>query len=154
MWQYIKAGTTLMTAIKLAVIFSLVAGAFGTCAYYVHSYKQRGLKIIVLTNNVANCTMDKMALDSQLNVQNGRIVEYNARQRERIEASNKVIATMVANVRAQREENTALREALGAVRTETYKVAQNDEEFSDWIDNSVPPNGWRLLRNAAEGRTY
>jgi low affinity Fe/Cu permease len=129
----------------------MLTGATGTAAFYFHKFRTLDMQNTILTHDLEACDVDYAGLDEQLMTQNQRIADMNSKRLDEIAASNMAIRHMNDVVSAHREENQKLRDVLDTVRKDTREAMNNDEDFADWADDLMPADGWRLLRNAAEG---
>jgi membrane protein involved in colicin uptake len=66
--------------------------------------------------------------------------------RVRLEAAYELIDEL-------RTEQERVQKQLEVTRFQTLEAIRDDEDFADWVDGTVPPVAWGLLRQAAEGRS-
>lgn len=161
MYKLVKAGIGMLGISKIIMIVVPLMGLFGTATWYIHKYKTMDLEKTVLTDRnivleekLSSCEDTNIDFVDMLAVQNERIKDYNIKARQRItvaENRKEIVAVLLIE---QLEINDFLRNQLFLTRIKMQERIENDQEFSDWTDNSVPDAGWWLLRKSTEESIY
>ncbi len=135
-----------MIWLKIALVVSLMGGAYGAVRMYDKNAKELGearATIELLSDQLAESyqTIEDLrtSRDDVNERMRGLITDNNAAVEAEVERRRQV-----ALERDRARE--ALRIALDAIRTES----ENDAEFAHWLDQPVPAAAWDRLRAVSE----
>jgi O-succinylbenzoate synthase len=118
---------------------------------YIQGHGKMKVLVPVLKEQVAQCQDTNVAFIGEIADLNIRIRASNAAQRAKIIQAMQIIEATQKAAIVLLEENEQLKEELKKTRFDTIEAIRDDEDFADWVDGTVPPIGWKLLRDAAEG---
>lgn len=119
---------------------------------YIGNHGKMKALVPALKAQVEQCQDTNVSFVDEIGNLNLRIQASNAKRRQEIIQAMQIIeATQFAAIELL-DENEQLKLELSETRFETLEAIRDDEDFADWVDWTVPPTGWRLLRDAAEGR--
>ena len=118
---------------------------------YIQSHGKMKILVPALKSQVEECQDTNVAFVDEIMDLNIRIRAANAQRRQDIINAMQIIEATQEAAIVLLEENELLKLELSATRFETLEAIRDDEDFADWVDWDVPPAGWRLLRDAAEG---
>lgn len=134
--------------VLLGTIVSVVIPVF----LYIQSHGKMRVLVPTLKNQVEQCQDTNVAFMDEISDLNIRIRLVNAQRRQDIVNAMQIIEATQEAAIVLLEENEILKLELSTTRFETLEAIRDDEDFADWVDWTVPSAGWRLLRDAAEGR--
>lgn len=139
--------------IKWALIGGAVLTLATTLFVYVGNHSAMKVEIVNLKNQAVEKDFHIEALERELANRNVRLAKERERRVAEALAAELRLEAAKAAAEDLRAEAERVREELAVTRFETLEAIRDDEDMADWVDGTVPPAAWGLLRAAAEGRS-
>lgn len=150
---FFKGIPTFLHTWRIYIASAAILATAITVVNYIGNHGEMKAQLAAGKDVIANQVIDIKALRLEILKRDERLAAQRATKLAELESARLRLAEANELIDELRADQERMREELEVTRFETLEAIRDDEEFADWVDGTVPPIAWSLLRDAAEGRS-